>query len=169
MLRIIQFEPEQDKTHVKDLLFEYFTWINSMWSQEFKMSFDVNTSLEECLAQLDEFMPPAGSLLLGKYKGKIAGCVGLRRIDAGIGEVKRMYVKPKFRAKGIGRALLENIIYEAANIGYSKLRLDTAPFTKEAQALYHSLGFQDIEPYLEKLEVPPEYRDNWVFMELRLE
>ncbi|GBE93516.1 GNAT family N-acetyltransferase [Nostoc cycadae] len=168
MLKIIHFDNEQDKTHLQNLFFEYFSWINLMWSQEFNTSFDVNAYLEESLTQLDEFMPPVGRLLLARYKGKIVGCVGLRRIDEGIGEIKRMYVKPKFREKGIGKALLENIIYEAANIGYSKLRLDTAPFTKEAQALYHSLGFQDIEPYFAKLEVPPEYRANWIFMELRL-
>ncbi|AFY42371.1 GNAT family N-acetyltransferase [Nostoc sp. PCC 7107] len=168
MLKIIQFESEQDKIHLQNLFFEYFSWINLMWSHEFHLSFDVNAYLEESLAQLDEFMPPVGRLLLAKYKGKIVGCVGLRRIDEGIGEIKRMYVKPKFREKGIGKALLENIIYEAANIGYSKLRLDTAPFTKEAQTLYHSLGFQDIEPYFAKHEVPPEYRANWIFMELRL-
>ncbi|MBD2455623.1 GNAT family N-acetyltransferase [Nostoc sp. FACHB-87] len=168
MLKITQCETDKDKAHIKDLLLEYFSWINSMWNQEFNLSFDVNSSLEECLAQLDEFMPPAGRLLLARYKGKIVGCVGLRRIEQEIGEIKRLYVQPKFRAQGIGRELLENIIYEAANLGYSKLRLDTAPFTKAAQALYHSLGFQDIAPYFEKTEVPPEYRDNWIFLELRL-
>lgn len=168
MLNIIQFDIERDKSYVTDLFLEYFNWINLMWSSEYNINFDVNSYLEESITQLYEFTPPEGRLLLGKYKGKIAGCVGLRRIDEGIGEVKRLYVKPKFRTKGIGRALIENVIYEAANIGYTKLRLDTAPFTKEAQALYHSLGFQDIEPYFEKLEVPPEYRANWIFMELTL-
>ncbi|MBE9004250.1 GNAT family N-acetyltransferase [Fortiea sp. LEGE XX443] len=168
MLKIIQVETDKYKHHVSELLSEYFNWIHLMWSSEYNISFDVNRSLEECMAQLHEFMPPEGRLLLGKYKGKIVGCACLRKIEEGVGEVKRMYVRPKFRTKGIGRALLENIIYEAANIGYSKLRLDTAPFTKDAQALYHSLGFQDIEPYFEKLEVPPEYRANWIFMELTL-
>jgi ribosomal protein S18 acetylase RimI-like enzyme len=139
-----------------------------IFSREYNISFDVTTFSEQYLSQLDEFMPPEGRLLLARYKGKIVGCAGLRQIDEGIGEVKRMYVKPEFRGQGIGRSLLENIIYEAANIGYSKLLLDTAPFSTEALSLYRSLGFQDTEPYLEKEEIPPEHRDNWIFMKLSL-
>jgi ribosomal protein S18 acetylase RimI-like enzyme len=168
LLQIIQAETDKDKSHVRDLFLEYFNWTNLVFSQELNMSFDVNTFLAQYMAQLSEFMPPEGRLLLAQYKGKIAGCACLRQISEGVGEVKRMYVKSEFRQKGIGRALLENLIYEAANIGYSKLLLDTAPFAKEAQVLYRSLGFQDTEPYLEKIEIPPEYRENWVFMELKL-
>ncbi|MCC5637320.1 GNAT family N-acetyltransferase [Nostoc sp. CHAB 5844] len=168
MLEIFQVETDKHKHYVSELFVEYFNWTNSVFSSEYNISFDVNTFSEKYLAQLDEFMPPEGRLLLARYKGKIAGCACLHQIDQGIGEVKRMYVRPKFQRKGIGRSLLENIIYEAANIGYSKLMLDTAPFAKEALALYRSLGFQDTDPYLEKIEIPPEYRDNWIFMELTL-
>lgn len=169
LLKIIQVDTEQDISHVRDLFLEYCNWTNLVFSQELNISFDINTFLDQYMAQLHEFMPPEGRLLLGQYKGRIAGCACLRQIGEGVAEVKRMYVRPKFRQKGIGRALLENLIYEAANIGYSKLVLDTAPFAQEAQALYRSLGFQDTEPYIEKIEIPLEYRANWVFMELRLE
>ncbi|MDZ8110636.1 MAG: GNAT family N-acetyltransferase [Nostoc sp. DedQUE12a] len=91
-----------------------------------------------------------------------------KSINQDIGEIKRMYVKPQFRQKGIGRALLQAIINEATDIGYSKLRLDTAPYAKEAHALYRAFGFYNIEPYLEKTEIPLEYRANWIFMELIL-
>ncbi|MBD2441411.1 GNAT family N-acetyltransferase [Nostoc sp. FACHB-110] len=168
MLKIIQVETDKDKSHVEDLFWEYFNWTNSVFTQEFNINFDVNTFLEQHIAQLHEFMPPEGRLLLGQYKGKIAGCACLRQIGEDVGEIKRMYVRPKFRQQGIGRALLENLIYEAANIGYSRLLLDTAPFAKEALALYRSLGFQDTEPYIEKTELPPEHKANWVFMELKL-
>ena len=103
--------------------------------------------------------------MLGESETKIAGCACLRKIGEDIGEIKRMYVKPEFRRKGIGRSLLQAIIHEAWQIGYSKIRLDTAPFAKEAQALYRSLGFQEIEPYPES-EIPETYRPSWVFMEL---
>ncbi len=120
------------------------------------------------MTQLHEFIPPSGRLLLGKYEAKIAGCICLRKIGEDVGEIKRMYVRPEFRRKGIGRSLLEAIINEAIYIDYSKIRLDSAPFAKEAQALYGLFGFQDIEPYLEKIEIPLEHRANWVFMELLL-
>jgi ribosomal protein S18 acetylase RimI-like enzyme len=168
LLRVFQVETDKDKFYVRDLFLEYFNWTNLVCSQEFNISFDVNEFLEQYMAQLSEFMPPEGRLLLAQYKGKIAGCACLRQLGEGVGEVKRMYVKSEFRQKGIGRSLLENLIYEAANIGYSKLLLDTAPFAKEAQALYRSLGFQDTELYIKKVEIPPQYRKNWVFMELRL-
>lgn len=168
MLKIIQVETDKDKFYMRDLFWEYLHCTNSVFTEEFNLSFDVNTFLEQYMAELYEFMPPKGRLLLGQYKGKIAGCACLRQIGEGVGELKRMYVRPKFRQNGIGRALLENLIYEAANIGYSRLLLDTAPFAKEALALYCSLGFQDTEPYIEKTEIPPEYRSKWVFMELKL-
>lgn len=168
MLQIFQVETEKHKHHVRELFLEYFNWTNSVFTSEYNISFDVNTFSEKYLDQLQEFMPPEGRLLLAQYKGKIAGCACLRKIAQATGEVKRMYVRPKFQRKGIGRSLLENIIYEAANIGYSKLLLDTAPFAKETLALYRSVGFQDTEPYLEKTEIPSQYRVNWIFMELTL-
>ncbi|WP_375478840.1 GNAT family N-acetyltransferase, partial [uncultured Nostoc sp.] len=120
------------------------------------------------ITQLHEFLPPSGRLLLGQYEEEIAGCACLRKIGEDIGEIKRMYVRAQFRRKGIGRSLLEAIINEAAYIGYSMIRLDSAPFAKEAQTLYHIFGFQNIEPYLEKTEIPLEHQANWVFMELVL-
>ncbi|BAY75611.1 GCN5-related N-acetyltransferase [Nostoc linckia NIES-25] len=168
MLKIILVETEEHKSNIKELFFDYFNENKLMFKQNFNINIDVNTFSQQYLTQLDEFVPPSGRLLLGQYEEQIAGCVCLRKINQDIGEIKRMYVKPEFRRKGIGRALLQAIINEATNIGYSKIRLDTTPYAKEAQALYHVLGFQDIEPYLEKTEIPLEYRAKWIFMELIL-
>jgi N-acetylglutamate synthase-like GNAT family acetyltransferase len=119
--------------------------------------------LEHNMAILHQFAPPTGRLLLAESEGKIAGCAGLRKIEEDVDEVKRMYVRPEYRRRGIGRSLLQGIIHEACQIGYSKLRLDSAPFAKEAQALYYSVGFQKIEPYPES-EIPEKYHSRWVFM-----
>ena len=78
-----------------------------------------------------------------------------------------MYVRPAFRGKGIGRSLLEKLIEAAREIGYWRLRLDSATFMTEAHRLYHSLGFKDIEPYPES-EIPAALHQHWVFMELAL-
>jgi GNAT superfamily N-acetyltransferase len=96
----------------------------------------------------------------------------MRKIGEKMGEIKRMYIRPRFRGKGIGRDLLERLINEALKFGYSKIRLDTGPFMKEAHGLYFSFGFRNIKPYPESEvlgdNIPKEITENWVFMEKQL-
>jgi GNAT superfamily N-acetyltransferase len=95
-----------------------------------------------------DYAPPAGRLLLAEYEGQIAGCVGLHKLEAGICEMKRLYLRPQFRGKGLGRALADRIIAEARAIGYQRMRLDTVEAVmKEAVAMYHRIGFREIAPY----------------------
>jgi putative acetyltransferase len=95
-----------------------------------------------------DYAPPEGRLLLAEYEGQLAGCVALHKLEPGICEMKRLYVRPLFRGKGLGRVLAERIIAEARQIGYSRMRLDTVePVMKDAVAMYHKLGFKLIAPY----------------------
>ena len=91
----------------------------------------------------------------------------MKRLREDIGEIKRMYVRPQYRGRGLGRALLETIIEEAEEVGYPAVRLDSARFMKEAHALYRSAGFSEIDPYPES-EMPSEFQKHWVFMERQL-
>lgn len=93
------------------------------------------------------YAPPEGCILLAYYKGKIAGCVGVRKFQDDICEMKRLYVRPKFRRQDIGKGLSMSIIHKAKEIGYKYIRLDTLPFMKEAIKLYTRLGFKEITPY----------------------
>ena len=91
---------------------------------------------------------PHGRLLLAQYHAELAGCVALRRIDAEIAEMKRLYLRPKFRGKGLGQIIAEKIIHEAQIIGYQRMRLDTVgPVMRSAVSMYGKLGFYQIAPY----------------------
>jgi putative acetyltransferase len=95
-----------------------------------------------------DYVPPAGRLLLAELEGQLAGCVALHKREPGICEMKRLYLRPQFRGKGLGRTLMESIIDEARRIGYARMCLDTVePVMKDAVALYRQRGFKEIAPY----------------------
>ena len=105
----------------------------------------------EVAAMPGKYAPPKGELLLARDDdGTPLGCVALRPIEPdGRCEMKRLYVSPEGRGRGLGRALAEAIMSEAVRIGYREIRLDTLPTMAEAQSLYRKLGFVPIAPYYE--------------------
>jgi len=95
-----------------------------------------------------DYAPPEGRLFLVDYRGQPAGCVAVHKLSAEICEMKRLYLRPQFRGKGLGRALADRIISEAREIGYRRMRLDTVePVMKDAVAMYRKIGFREIAPY----------------------
>ena len=105
---------------------------------------------DEELANLDTvYGPPAGRLFLALAQDRAAGCIGLRPLDEpGEGEIKRLYVRPGYRGRGLGKTLVQRTIDAAREIGYRRLRLDTLPpRMPEARALYRSFGCVETEPY----------------------
>ena len=95
-----------------------------------------------------DYGPPDGRLLLAEHEGQLAGCVALHKLESYVCEMKRLYLRPQFRGKGLGRALADRIIAEARQIGYRRMRLDTVePVMKDAVAMYRKLGFKEIAPY----------------------
>lgn len=95
-----------------------------------------------------DYAAPEGRLLLATLEDVAAGCVALHKIDDGICEMKRLYVRPQFRGRGLGKILAERVIADARLLGYKKLRLDTVePRMRTAVAMYRSLGFREIAPY----------------------
>jgi len=102
---------------------------------------------EEVAGLPGKYAPPAGRLALALEVDGVAGCVALRRVDERRAEAKRLYVRPAFRGRGIGAALLEYIIEEARAAGYAELVGDTMPVMAEALELYKRRGFEITGPY----------------------
>ena len=96
---------------------------------------------------MEKYGPPCGRLYLARVDGAAAGCVALRKIDSENCELKRLYVRPRFRGMGIGRQLLQQILADAREIGYRHMLLDTLPFLERALGMYRALGFQEIPIY----------------------
>ena len=101
-------------------------------------------------------------LLLARAGSAIAGVVGMWPLSETVCEMKRLYVRPPWRGLGLGRRLANEIVAEARNAGFTRMRLDTLAGLEAARALYASMGFVEI----------PAYNDNpldgVLFMELRL-
>lgn len=98
-----------------------------------------------------KYSPPTGALYLARNnEGQAVGCVGLRPLSIpNHCEMKRLYVDPKGRGMGVGKALAEKVIAEATRLGYEAMVLDTLESMESARALYKSLGFVETEAYYE--------------------
>ncbi len=117
----------------------------------YAQSLDFDLSFQDFTAELaglpGAYGPPTGCLLLALEKGEAAGCVAFRKIGDGVCEMKRLFIDPQQRGKGIGRILTHAVIQKAKRLGYKRMRLDTVPSMTPAINLYRSLGFEEIPPY----------------------
>jgi putative acetyltransferase len=140
MPRIIQAKTPEQITAARELFLEY---ANSLGFSLCFQSFD-----REIATLPGNYAPPEGRLLLAEIDGAFIGCVALHRIEDGICEMKRLYVRPQARGLGVGRKLVDEVIAQARKIGYERMRLDTIPsMMSQAVALYRELGFREISPY----------------------
>jgi putative acetyltransferase len=115
--------------------------------REYAASLGVDLSFQNFDEELASLPGDYDPILLARWNGELAGCVALHALGGGICEMKRLYVRPAYRAQRIGRALAVRIMEEARKRGYRAMRLDTLPSMQNAMRLYESLGFTDIQPY----------------------
>ncbi len=94
-----------------------------------------------------EISPPGGRFLVAYLRGEPVGCGALKRLDSETAEVKRVYVAPAARGRGLARRLLEALEDAARDAGYTRVRLDTGARLTEAQALFRSAGYREIPDY----------------------
>ena len=141
MLTIVQAEASEQIATARELMLEYAATMNfSLCFQNFD---------DELRTLPGKYAPPAGRLLLGNWQGKTAGMVALRPLDEiGLCEMKRLFVRPEFRGKSFGRVLANQVIRQAVEIGYTRMRLDTIQGIMDpAIHMYRELGFREIPAY----------------------
>ena len=102
---------------------------------------------EELATLPGNYSPPTGCLLLAKAAGRNIGCIAVRQLEPQVAELKRLYLQPSFRDRGIGKALVQHALAFAREAGYCVIRLDTLREMKSAIALYTACGFKEISPY----------------------
>ena len=137
-LRITREPP--DSTRAAVLLERYYGELEA----RFPGGFEAGDAATVSPAQLT---PPHGMLLLARWGRRPVGCGAIRRLDADIAEIKRMWVDPDARGVGVGRSLLAALERAAVELGCTTVRLDTAASLSEALALYRSAGYLDIPAY----------------------
>lgn len=118
---------------------EYAAWLNiDLRFQHFE---------EELMELRSMYAKPFGGIILCRDGGECIACTAIRNMDAQNAELKRMYVKPSFRGKGIASTLLRMALQLAKDCGYKKLKLDTLNTMLPAMALYKKYGFKEIPAY----------------------
>jgi GNAT superfamily N-acetyltransferase len=155
MLTIRQAKTTDEIDAARAIFREYEAWLGlDLCFQGFE---------EELAGLPGKYSPPDGRLFLAYSAEKLAGCVALRKLEPGICEMKRLFVRDEFRRLGLGRLLIENLLTAAREVGYRTMRLDTYPAKMgDAVKLYLRYAFREI----------PAYYDNphegVLFMELQL-
>ena len=137
---IIQATTNEQIEYARELFLEYQNW--------FGMSLCFQNFDEELATLPGAYAPPDGRLYLAYSDDQLAGCGALKKLDDGICEMKRLFVRDAFRGQKIGVELIDRILADSRAIGYKKIRLDTyPPKMGKAVSLYESYGFKQIEPY----------------------
>jgi ribosomal protein S18 acetylase RimI-like enzyme len=139
-IRIIRATSPSEIRIVRGLFEDYAAWL------DLDLSFQ---GFDDELASLPgEYAAPRGALLLALDGGTALGCVGLRPLEwPQVAELKRLYVTPEGRGRGLGLLLSQAALSIAREAGYARARLDTLPRMVPAQHLYRTLGFHDIDAY----------------------
>ena len=168
MITIVQVETEAQIRQAQALFEEYFEFLRTDVDNTVADLDDVPPLAgyrDEIAGLPGKYAPPEGRLLIARYGAEAAGCVAFYEFGEGVCEVKRLWTRPQFRGKKIGRTLVETLIEEARQIGYSMMLLSTAGVLTEALSLYGSVGFEKTAPYF---DMPEAMLDHEIFMKLEL-
>ncbi|MDP2710448.1 MAG: GNAT family N-acetyltransferase [Solirubrobacteraceae bacterium] len=136
----LEFRPgRSDESPGRELLGELIAHLNEIYAGRAARPGSVTTP--------DEMVAPHGAFLVGYDDGQPVAIGGLRPLEPGVCEIKRMYVVPEARSRGAGRALLAALERAARALGYERVRLDAGPEQRHSRALFADTGYVEIERY----------------------
>lgn len=141
-MKFVEVKTSQDFDNLRVLFKEYFSaQKDSLGCQDFEGELD---SLEKLYNNDD-----TSFILVKDLDHRLVACGGIKKLDDDSCELKRVYVRPEYRGRGIARELTNIAINKAKKNNFAKIVLDTSHNLKSALNLYYSLGFEHIEPYYE--------------------
>ncbi|MFX0081641.1 MAG: GNAT family N-acetyltransferase [Candidatus Hodarchaeota archaeon] len=180
MVEFIPIDLNVHRSILVDLNEEFLSWIANEMKKHYDLDiFNVEGTVQNnrieirslirvyaeiSVENITSYIPMEGIYYILQLNEKIAGMGALRKIKTNIGEIKRMYIRPEYRGKGLGKALLQKLLRKAKEFQFSIIRLETGKFMTTAQYIYHKVGFREIDEYPE-IETPPPLRPYWLFME----
>ncbi|NVM17203.1 MAG: GNAT family N-acetyltransferase [Candidatus Lokiarchaeota archaeon] len=170
MVKFIPLNLDLHKSHFIQLNEEYLIWIAGEMQRRYNidmvslLGISVQNYVEKTLKEISSYFPPEGIYYIIQKNSFTIGMGALRTIKSGIGEIKRMYIRPEYRGNGYGKEILEILLQKGKEFEFSSIRLDTGKFMVAAQQVYRLAGFQERGQYLES-EVPKFFLPHWLFME----
>jgi GNAT superfamily N-acetyltransferase len=172
MAEFVQYNDEKHRKQFIELNIEYISWVRDEVKKRYGRDLSLGSQpvkeyVEEMVTKYTEAKQPDGIVYLLEVEGKVAGMGALKKLEEGVAEVKRMYIRSEYRGHGYGGFMLGKLIEAAKMFGYSILRLDTAEFMASARRIYESAGFKVRGPY-SGTEVTPGSGSSQIFMEKKL-
>ena len=140
-------ESSDQRDVARELIAEYLRWVGDIARSQYGLSFDIDAMVSSDIEDESKFYPPSGRFYLVRTDEAVRRCGCLKRLAPGVGEIQRMYVRPHVRGKGAGRLLVERLLADALELGYTRVRLESLKALTAAHTLYRSVGFVDIAPY----------------------
>ena len=172
---LVPVETASEREAARVLLVEYLRWVGEIARSSYGLSFDIEAMARSDIEDPAKFYPPTGRFYLVRHDGRDIGVGCLKRLAANVGEIQRMYIQPHVRGVGAGRALVDRLLRDAKELGYTKVRLESLRALAPAHGLYRSVGFVEVEPYadnsMDAYQDPATleaYRKSAIFMELSL-
>ena len=174
-MKLVPVETAQQREAARVLLVEYLRWVGDIARSSYGLSFDIEAMARSDIEDGSKFYPPTGRFYLVRHDEHDIGIGCLKRLAQGVGEIQRMYIQPHVRGIGAGRGLVERLLSDARQLGYTKVRLESLRALAPAHTLYRSVGFVEVDPYadnsMDDYQDPATldaYRKSAIFMELSL-